>query len=51
MRLLVTLEVKSPGEFRPRIVLVEHDNGLVMSEAKLAQLYNKVNNIHTKLYK
>jgi hypothetical protein len=51
MRLLVTLEVKSPGEFRPRIVLVEHDNGLVMNEAKLAQLYNKVNNIPTKLYK
>jgi hypothetical protein len=50
MRLLVTWEIEHSWRFRTRIVLVEHDNKLVLNENKLAQLYNKVNDIPSELY-
>jgi hypothetical protein len=45
MRLLVTWRVKHPGKPKVNVMLVEYDNGLVLNEDKLAQLYDKANNI------
>jgi hypothetical protein len=50
MRFLVTWEIKSPGRSRTRMLLIEHDNALILNEAKLAQLYNKVNDIPSGVY-
>jgi hypothetical protein len=49
-RLLVTWKIKNSGTYRARIILTEHDNKLVLNEVKPAQLYNNVNDIHTKIY-
>jgi hypothetical protein len=46
-RLLVTWKVKHSWGPRVKIMLVEYDNGLVLSEDKLAQLYEKVNDIYS----
>jgi hypothetical protein len=50
MRLLVTWEIESSGRVDARISLIEHDNELVLNEAKLAQVYKEVNNIPAKVY-
>jgi hypothetical protein len=50
MRLLVIWEVNLSGRSRTCTILVEHDNDLILNENKLAQLYNKVNNIPFKAY-
>jgi hypothetical protein len=49
-RLLVTWEIRSSGKFMVYIVLVEHDNELVLNEAELVQLYNNVNDIPYEVY-
>jgi hypothetical protein len=50
MRLLVAWEVDQSGELWAGIVLVEHDNMLVLNRDNLAQLYGKVNAIPSKMY-
>jgi hypothetical protein len=45
MQFLVAWKIMSHGKLRVHIVLVEHDNELVLDEDKLAQLYKKVNDI------
>jgi hypothetical protein len=43
MRLLVTWRIERSGELEVDIMLVEHDNKLVLDRDKLALLYNKIN--------
>jgi hypothetical protein len=50
MQLLVALKFDSSWEFRPRIVLVEHDNKLVLNEDKLKQLYDKIYAMPIEVY-
>jgi hypothetical protein len=52
MKLLVTWKITySEGlSLRVRMMLVEHDNELVLNEDELAQLYDKVNSIPTGVY-
>jgi hypothetical protein len=50
MRFLATWEIKSPGRATIRIILAEHDSELVLNEAELAQLYNKINDIPSDVY-
>jgi hypothetical protein len=50
MRLLVVWEIERFGESRVRIVLVEHDNKLILNEDKLAKLYDKVNKQFSRSY-
>jgi hypothetical protein len=50
MRFLATWEIKSPGRATIRIILAEHDSELALDGAKLAQLYNKVNDIPIGVY-
>jgi hypothetical protein len=45
MRLLVAWKIDRSWKSRVRIALVEHDNGLVLNEDKLAQLYDEVNDM------
>jgi hypothetical protein len=45
MQLLVIWKNKRPGEPKIYIMLVEHDNELFLNRDKLAQLYNKINDI------
>jgi hypothetical protein len=50
MRLLVAWKIERPRELGVRIVLVEHDNRLVLNEDKLAELYGKVNDLPSEYY-
>jgi hypothetical protein len=50
MRLLVTWKIESSLRFNARIILVEHDNGLILNEDELAKLYDKINDIPPKVY-
>jgi hypothetical protein len=50
MRLLVTWKENDSRDLIIRMLLVEHDNELVLNEDKLEQLYNKVNDIPSELY-
>jgi hypothetical protein len=43
-RLLVTWKIERSEKPKVNVMLVEHDNKLVLNEDKLAQLYDKVNN-------
>jgi hypothetical protein len=43
MRLLVVWKIKYSKRLRVHMMLVEHNNKLVLNEDKLAQLYNKIN--------
>jgi hypothetical protein len=45
MRLLVIWKIERSKRPKVNVVLVEYDNGLVLDEDKLAQLYYKVNDI------
>jgi hypothetical protein len=45
MQLLVVWKIDSFREPKVNVVLVEHENELVLNEDKLAQLYSKVNNM------
>jgi hypothetical protein len=45
IRLLVTWKIGRSGEPKVKIMLVEYDRGLILREDKLAQLYEKVNDI------
>jgi hypothetical protein len=45
IRLLVIWKMRHSGRPKVRIVLVEHDNKLVLDEDKLAQLYDKMDDI------
>jgi hypothetical protein len=49
MQLLIAWKIERFGEPRIRIMLVEHDNELVLRE-KLAQLYDKINDVLSKEY-
>jgi hypothetical protein len=44
-RLLVAWKIERSGESKVRIILVECDDKLVLNEDKLAQLYEKINDI------
>jgi hypothetical protein len=50
MLLLVAWKIEHSEGLGVRILLVEHDNRLVLNEDKLAQLYNKVNDIPSGLH-
>jgi hypothetical protein len=50
MRLLVTWKIERFGEPRVHIVLIEHENELVLNENQLAQLYDKVNDQFSRCY-
>jgi hypothetical protein len=50
MRLLVTWKINRSWKFNVRIILVGHDDELVLNEDKLAQLYDKVNDIPSDVY-
>jgi hypothetical protein len=50
MQLLMVWKIVCPWGFGTRIVLVEHDDKLVLNEAKLRQLYDKVDNMSSELY-
>jgi hypothetical protein len=45
MRLLVTWKIEHSGEPKVKIMMIEYGNGLVLNEDKLAQLYEKINDI------
>jgi hypothetical protein len=45
MRLLVTWKIECSGELKVNIMLVEYGDEIVLNEDKLAQLYEKVNDI------
>src|SRR5690606_27008264 len=50
MRLLVTWKIDYSLEFNVRVVLVEHDNELVLNEEKQSHLYDKINDITSEEY-
>jgi hypothetical protein len=50
MRLLVAWRIEIFGESRVHVILVEHNNELVLNEDKLEQLYDKVNEQFSGLY-
>jgi hypothetical protein len=50
IQLLVAWKFERSWEFSARIVLVEHDSALVLNEGGLAQLYDKVHAIPSKVY-
>jgi hypothetical protein len=50
MQLLVTWKVKHLEEPKVNIVLAKHDSDLVLNEDKLAQLYDKINDMPSKEY-
>jgi hypothetical protein len=47
MQLLVTWKIERLGRLKVNVILIEYDDGLVLNEDKLKQLYDKVNNIPT----
>jgi hypothetical protein len=50
MRLLVAWKIERSGKSKVHIMLVEHDSELVLNEAKLAQLYNKIDDEFSRHY-
>jgi hypothetical protein len=50
IRLLVAWKIEHSLESNVRILLIEHRNELVLNEAKLEHLYNKVNDIPSGAY-
>jgi hypothetical protein len=50
MRLIVAWKINHSLKFNVRMVLVEHDNELVLDEDKLEQLHKKVNDIPSEEY-
>jgi hypothetical protein len=50
MRLLVTWKTKYPEQPKVNVMLVEHDNELVLDEDKLVKLYDKVNDMPSEMY-
>jgi hypothetical protein len=51
MWLLITWKIERSREPKVKIMLVEYDNGFVMNEDKLAQLYDKTDVISSSHYK
>jgi hypothetical protein len=50
MRLLVTWKIMNTWKCSVYVVLVEHDNELILDEDKLTRLYNKINDIPSEIY-